>query len=133
MAAKKAAPRKSVTQELFIELTPEEKAAKAKECTSRLSALAEREKEYRKYKLDTAKEHREERKAISQLSTEHESGTERREVKCEQVYDTKSQQTWYEYQGKQYSKRDMTEDEVEEASQPALFESATEGMAEAPF
>jgi len=111
----------NVTVNLHLKLTKDELHARSHDCARLIDELDKSEAEFKEIKKEWNDKHKELRGDIKELALAHVTGHEYREVECEQVFDLKAKKTWYDFDGAEYEKRDMTEYEIAQIKQGSLL------------
>ena len=106
--------------ELTLPLNTKQAMAKATLATQEMKKLQAFEEEYGIIKREKNKEKKEMNMSISKLINDFSSKSTVREVPCVHVLDSESGDCWFEYEGGEYNRREMTEDEADEAKQGQL-------------
>lgn len=113
--------RVNVHTNLHVQLTNGEMAQRAHDCAVLIDEFAKSESEFKEIKKKWTGEHKEIKSRISILAMQHVTGKEHRDVPCIACVDLVKRWTWYEYNGDRYNERAMTEYEVAQVKQRALF------------
>lgn len=106
--------------ELTLPLTEKQAMAKATLATQEMKKLQAFDEDYGIIKREKNKERKEMNTSISRLINDFSSKSSVKEVPCTKVLDSESGDCWFEYEGGEYSRREMTEDEADEAKQGQL-------------
>lgn len=110
-----------VEAELKLPLTKAQVEESADRAADLMRELDENEEKFKLVKREWNADLKDIRLRIRKFLGEYREGARKTKVECVQVFDVKKKKTWYEYDGEVYSKRDLTDHELEKAKQQGLF------------
>jgi hypothetical protein len=111
-----------VKAHLPFDLTPEEIADKAQLHIQLSAKLDNKEEEYKLVKRQWNQEIKELKIDGRKARQVCQSGIEEREVVADHCFDSDTGQCWYEYGGKKFLEREITDEEAEALAQGTLFD-----------
>ena len=113
--------------ELTLPLDDKQAMAKATLATQTMKKLQKFDEEYGIIKREKNKERKEMNMEIGNLINDFASKTTVRDVPCMKVLDSESGDCWFEYEGGEYNRREMDDDELAESKQGQLFDESAVG------
>lgn len=113
--------RVNVHKGLNVQLTNGELAQRAHDCAVLIDDLAKSESAFKELKKEWTGKHKQMKATIATLAVQHTTGKEYRDVSCVACFDLVKRWTWFEYNGDRYEERAMTEYEIAQVKQRALF------------
>jgi len=114
--------KKKVQVKLNFHLTPDEIEEKAQIATQLMTLLDNKEEEFKIIKRDWNKEIKDIRLKVRKMCQTFATKMEERDVQAEVVYDLNSGQMWFDFDGKQYQERSITEEERAMLQQGTIFD-----------